>query len=340
MNTTFYRLHDPTVYWTNRCVESLRLYYTPVVVGVGLTGNALNYVALSHGQVRKSSGVPYLQALSTIDALFLVLVFLIWLTLFDVELITMGGGCQAITLLTSICNFLTVWLTFGMQIDRFLWSWFPQHRITCTHLKGKVVVICFSVLAVIIYLNLCLFYGVIDTMAGPVCVPLPHASYVIEIYRKIDLTINFGIAYLCIVVLSLLNTRALINNASRLNKDATQETPANNRTPNNRYREKAITLLVSVSTLIFLICNLPGHTLRLLTLLVPANILSSRAMLVLLWQQILLLLYFSRSAVWPWLCILSSSSHASSVKSLCRLRRVRDDDELALATTSIEVTAV
>ena len=318
INESFFFIHDPMIYWTHRCVESLRLYYTPVLVALGLIGNLIHTVALSKLPMHRNSGSPYLQALAIVDIVLLGLVFTVWLALFGLKVFATGTGCHATTLLTSMCNFLSVWLIVGMLTERCLAISGPR-RIICTNMKSRITVIVLCVLALVIYLNLCLLYGVLETPAGPVCVPLPHVAIAIAIYRKVDVIINFGIAYACIIiVLVSLTRRTTPPRRPPLGdyRDSEPHLPDDNPIANP---EKTVTVLILITSLVFLICSLPGHIFRLITMLVPSEVISHRHLILLLVQQLLLLLFFTRAAVTPWLCMWTNPTYSASL-----YRAVRD----------------
>lgn len=68
-----------------KVVEALDLYLIPIVVGVGIVGNIVSFLVFTATYLRRMSSSVYLAALAIVDTVFLILVFLTWLSNFGVQ---------------------------------------------------------------------------------------------------------------------------------------------------------------------------------------------------------------------------------------------------------------
>jgi len=71
-------------------VDSMMLYVTPVIVGVGVVGNALSLAVFSLTYLQRLSSSLYLSMLSVADIVFLLALLVVWLERVEVPL----SGCS------------------------------------------------------------------------------------------------------------------------------------------------------------------------------------------------------------------------------------------------------
>ena len=90
-------------------LNTLKLCYTPAMIGVGIVSNLLISVVLNRGTMPRVSVTPYLHALALVDVLFLITLMLFWLQTQGIDLYNKGGGCQTLTYISHVCTFLSVW---------------------------------------------------------------------------------------------------------------------------------------------------------------------------------------------------------------------------------------
>jgi hypothetical protein len=68
-----------------KVVEALDLYLIPIIVGVGIVGNTVSFLVFTATYLRRMSSSVYLAALAVVDTVFLILVFLTWLSNFGIQ---------------------------------------------------------------------------------------------------------------------------------------------------------------------------------------------------------------------------------------------------------------
>lgn len=104
-------------------------------------------------------------------------------------------------MLGFITNALAVWFVAGLATEALLMvkspfqsgAWWPAWR-------PRFMVLLMSVVAVIVYLNICLLYAVIPLDNRQFqCLPLPNAVRTVQILDRLDIAFNFVTAYIVIV---------------------------------------------------------------------------------------------------------------------------------------------
>lgn len=116
------------------------LYYTPLLTVVGTIGNILSVMVFFRTRLRKLSSSYYLSALCISDTGFLLVNFLPWLGLFNINIYNQNGFCQLFTFLSGFCSALSVWFVVAFTIERFIAVMYPLKRQTmCTVKRAKSV---------------------------------------------------------------------------------------------------------------------------------------------------------------------------------------------------------
>lgn len=335
-NLTALRLSDPlthAVYWT---IVGLKQYYTPCIISGGIVGNLVSCVALRGERFRQVSAVPYMVALGLFDSVFLAAVLAVWLSRFGLDLYNSACWCELLTYSTYTCGFLSVWLNFCLAVDRVTTVYSSPTRVKkiCTPLKAKLTIIAFVVVAITVFLNVSLLYGLIHTRVGTFCIMLPQFGQAMDILSKMDMAINFVLPYTTmavLIVVTLVRTRKL--RAWRRSLMQTSERHAADGVDgcvDGFVRLSRLQREVSVPACLFgtalLVLSSPGQLLRLASTL-TTTFTESRF----LWQQLCLFLMFTRAALTFPILVCSSGSFRSTlcspvVRLLARPSVVKNDD--------------
>lgn len=122
--------------------ENAYLYYTPLLTVTGTIGNIVSVMVFFRTRLRKLSSSYYLSALCISDTGFLLVNFLLWLSLFNINIYNRNGCCQLFTFLSGFCAALSVWFVVAFTIERFIAVIYPLKRQTmCTVKRAKSVLI-------------------------------------------------------------------------------------------------------------------------------------------------------------------------------------------------------
>ena len=253
-------------------ISNIDLYMTPLVIVLGLVGNTTAGILFTFSDLKKIPTVHYLIALSVSDSLYLLALFFKWLGRFDISVYDSAGWCQFFYYILNACQFLSVWFVVCATADRFILHVFPSRRHPAnTVLRVKVVVIAFSISAIVIYLNLSLMTGVDGyPSVGKMCLVQPMFVKTMNIIEKFDIVLNGAIPFLGIILLNSVTLMRMCRPADRTKYQnnfphglqAASDKDENIRLGNNCGAVCDVTVtLLTVSTIV-LGLNLPLFVLR------------------------------------------------------------------------------
>lgn len=121
----------------------LTLYYTPLLICVGIMGNILSVLVFFKTKLRKLSSSYYLAALGISDTFFLLSIFTSWLSYMEIDVYSTNVYCQFFTYFAGLCSFLSVWFVVAFTVERFIAVVYPLKRQTmCTVRRAKIVLVC------------------------------------------------------------------------------------------------------------------------------------------------------------------------------------------------------
>lgn len=331
----------------------LKYWYTPTVVIVGVVFNLISFITLNRRRFSRFTCTPFIAAMCITDCVFLIVLGLIWLKRIDVniDLYNTGGWCQALTYLSSSSAFLSVWLTASVNVDRCINiscpSCFSISGHFCTPLRAKLLVCGLCITAIVVYLNISILMGVVQTLVGPLCLPLFDFAYRVQILGRVDLFVNFIVPYVITVISCILCTRKICwmygqerimkrqqrtssgRASTRCSNQPTfntrhlyQSTTTNSHSPTSGETDRTelyMTRAVLLSCLIYLLLTLPYQLLRSW---VNLSVMFSQTPYVVmsktfkLWQLLLMNAYFTRFGVNGFVYFLSIPSFRKELASL------------------------
>lgn len=338
LNMTWAKVEQPNLYWMSSTVTALKYYYTPCLVTLGTASNVMSMVIFSRKCFKQFSCMPYLITVAAVDVTFLITVILTWFHIYGIDIYNKGGGCQAVTLVLSICNFLSVWCTVGAVIDRTIslhqspaattssfstasTSTTSSSIISCSRMKANILVIGCVAVSLVVYRNISLLYGAQQILPYyTLCMPIPSAIKTLRILGHLDAVWNLAIPYLLILTLNvrccwklhvIRKQRDTIISAVDLRRNGTTELV---RTPEE---EIYTSQMIIISSTFFVLLNLPGHILRLYSSMTEEKYATDwvNQTLLFLWQQCLFYLFVTRAAS-NLLCYLFNPLFREELKSL------------------------
>ena len=351
-NITWARIEEPSLYWMSSAVRGLKYYYTPCAVTLGTACNVTSLVIFSRKCFRQISCTPYLIAVAAVDTALLITLLLTWFHIYGIDTYNKGGGCQAVTLVSYVCNFLSVWCTASAVMDRTISAHqSPGTRsiFSCTRVKANVLVMLFSVVSLVVYLNISLLYGVVYINPHiSVCIPIRSAFRAIHILGQADAIWNFAIPYFLIVILNAWCCRKLYVIREQRNSIITAVDLQGNTTELIRipHEEIYMSYMIIVSSMFYILLNLPGHILRLYTSLTSERYATDEInrTLLFLWQQSLFYLFVTRAAG-NLLCYLCNPLFRKQLKSMLSkllicsaLKHYRDSLEYSIYSLPLYTT--
>lgn len=182
----------------------MHVYFMPVIILVGVLGNALSCVVLLGTHMRQQSSSIYLASLSIADTGFLMTLFIVWLAWVDVDLMHRPGWCQLTVFIAYISAFLSVWSVVSFTTERYIAVWHPFHRnIVCSAKRAKIIIICLTVFAFCLYCPSLWTTTVITVKGRYRCVPEEDLMHIGNALMNVDIIITLVIPALLIVPLNI-----------------------------------------------------------------------------------------------------------------------------------------
>ena len=125
-------------------------YYTPLITIIGSLGNVLSIFIFFKTKLRKLSSSYYLAALGISDTVFLTLIFVQWLNVYDIQLYQREFLCQIFTFLSGMTGALSVWFVVAFTVERFIAVLYPLKRQTmCTVRRAKSILFGLAVIGIL-----------------------------------------------------------------------------------------------------------------------------------------------------------------------------------------------
>jgi len=187
-------------------VDTIESVASPIIIGLGLTGNAVGSASLLRVAGLRSRGIGHLLvAICVSDAIFLASLLPTWLGHRygrGYDLYNSDGWCELLSLTTMSSNFLSTWFTVALGVERYVAvrhsrrhgreNRKPQtSKRSCGPTRTRVAIIALTVLATVVFVNMVVNIGVVKRDDGaPVCVPLPPAVDVMHVLNNVDLVVN------------------------------------------------------------------------------------------------------------------------------------------------------
>ena len=178
----------------------LKIYYVPCLVGFGMLGNIVSCIILWKSKLAALSCSHYLSAVLVADLLFLVNLFFLWLVDIGADLYRLGAWCHLTTFLSHASSFLSLWYTTCLALDRLLYLRYGSlQRHCCSVLKAKVLILAFAMIAIAVFLNMSLTFGVVYMGTTAICTPLTRFYHALHTLSQIDVFLNCVIPYIFIL---------------------------------------------------------------------------------------------------------------------------------------------
>lgn len=257
---------------TGAFLQDIQLYYTPILLHLGVLGNCLSVCVFFGTKLRHASSSIYLGALAISDTGFLMIVFIAWIDMLHVHLLNKSGFCQFFVYFSTLCSFLSVWLVVAFTVERYVAVKYPLRRqFLCTVTRAKIVVIGLTTLAILLCSPVLLFAGPVNvsTMYGnqTICDLSKGWKTWAIVYNTVDTVLTFAVPLTMIIIFNIL----IAHNIYKLNKvrrTLTIESDVSNRRytdthDRDRTHIKVTKMLLLVSTA-FLCLNMPAFVLRVI----------------------------------------------------------------------------
>ena len=200
--------HSHDIDYFKLCMDYLTLYLTPVIILVGLIGNLVSFLVFSLTYLHRLSSSVYLASLAVVDSGFLIVLFFVWLSRFNIPIFHQPGWCQLLIYLSHVFVFLSVWNVVSFTAERYIIVFHPLKKESfCTKRKARRVVGGLVILSFIVYAFVPATSGVVVYKGDPVCMPK------VEYYNFLTITILLDTMFACIIpsiIIVILNVKIIL----------------------------------------------------------------------------------------------------------------------------------
>lgn len=233
----------------------------PLLVAFGAAGNALSLMVFRTPAFRAHSSSWYLAALAASDTLFLLNLLAVWAATprVGVDVFHRAGGCQAVTFLSHVAAFVSVWLVVAFTVERFVAVCYPLLRsAVCTVRRAKAVVGGLVALALCLYAYLLAAAGVERSGSGAArCTLREGYAALASAMNAVDTALTLVVPVVAVVTLNARIARCVYA-VDRFQRRFAPPAAAAQR----RKSHHGVTKMLLVISTVFILLNLPSYTLR------------------------------------------------------------------------------
>ncbi|CAH2103472.1 unnamed protein product [Euphydryas editha] len=254
--------------WSIQMVSSFYLYYTPLIVFLGVIGNLVSIYVFYISKLRLQSTSQYLSALALSDTVFLLQLTPPWLSAAQITgIFYRGGFCQVFVYISYVSCCLSAWLVMAFTLERFVAVIYPLKRnAMCTVARARYVIVSIVLASIILNIPVLRFAVPSQNDCNIDREYLDHAAR----FNLVDTIVSFTIPLAGIVFLNsmiMCGVWRLERTRRRLMK---AERPRGRRRDRctrlltcQRAQQRVTRMLLIVSS-VFVILNLPAYTFRVL----------------------------------------------------------------------------
>ena len=195
----------------------LRMYYQPVVAGLGVLINLVTMVILLYKPLRILSCNQYMLGVLISQIIYLVTLVNSSLTDHGYSIYTLGGFCQLTTFIQKGSSFMCLWCTVGLSVDGLIRVRHPDLEVhMCTLWRARIYIISVCVISVVVHLNTSLtvaLYYYPPPDGTPICHDLHDLMTILNILGVVNAFVNSLLPYTIMLVAYLLICVRLANNS-------------------------------------------------------------------------------------------------------------------------------
>lgn len=268
-------------------VINCQLYYIPVLVIFGVLGNILSVCVFFNTKLKKLSSSYYLSSLAISDTIFLIMVFIAWLVLIEINWFIIEWVCKLTMYLIYVSSFLSVWLIMVFTIERFVAVRYPLLRQSlCTISRAKFIIVILTIISLLSYSPCLILTRVMyhEEINKTVCTVDPEWRNVNKIFNMIDAILTIVIPVFTISILNALIGRSIWKLSNIRKKLTERETNTvtttiatsttlrknnhqkgkNNKVKSGTFNQNKVTRMLLIISTVFLFISLPSYIMRLL----------------------------------------------------------------------------
>ncbi|KAF7273446.1 hypothetical protein GWI33_013848 [Rhynchophorus ferrugineus] len=191
------------------------VFYIPIVIVVGLIGNALSCFVLLTTHLKMRSSSYYLAALSVSDFVFLLTLLAPYWSYNDIiNIFNQEGFCQFFIYLGAVTSFISVWLIVAFTTERFIAVRYPLRRqYMCTVSRAQMIIAGITVAGLVSQVPMLWMAKVlIDNDDKPLCEMEPTINWLLANFLNwLDTILTFVIPLTSLLIMNSMIGKILFN---------------------------------------------------------------------------------------------------------------------------------
>ena len=246
----------------DQVLNVLQLYYTPLIVVLGVCGNIASMLVLFLTKLRGQSSSFYLSALAASDTGFLLTQLVGWLEEVKLPLFSQPVVCQLTQYVANCCSLTSAWFVVAFTVERFVAVCYPLHRPSfCTVHRAKMVIAALTIISALVNVYALVIIRPIPLEDGQVVCDIDFGTYPSVGFwlTAVDMVVSLVLPFLLIVLLNVQIARAICR--LELVRRMMYVSSAEHGTPRANSQQKITKMLLIVSS-VFLLLNLPAYAIR------------------------------------------------------------------------------
>lgn len=254
--------------WSIQMVTSFYLYYTPILVILGVIGNLVSIYVFYISKLRLQSTSQYLSALALSDTVFLLQLTPPWLSAAQITgIFYRGGFCQVFVYISYVSCCLSAWLVVAFTLERFVAVIYPLKRnAVCTVARARYVIVSIVLGSIILNIPVIRFAVPSQNDCNIDREYLDHAAR----FNLVDTIVSFTIPLAGIIFLNsmiMCGVWRLERIRRRLMKTEQPRSRRRDRCTRLLACQQAqhrVTRMLLIVSSVFVVLNLPAYTFRVL----------------------------------------------------------------------------
>ena len=182
----------------------LSIYFTPVVITVGIVGNAMSFLVFTFTHLQRQSSSFYLSTLAVSDIGYLLTLLFVWLGRIGFQIFLSDSWCRIVHYSKQVWGFLSLWTILSFTAERYIIVYHPLRKdMFCTRTRAKQVVAGLSLFALLIYVYIFKIFIAVRFPQSAVCMIMPTYYDLSLIMDGLDTVIARVLPSSIIVVLNV-----------------------------------------------------------------------------------------------------------------------------------------
>ena len=183
-------------------IFALDEFGVPTIVAIGVISNLIVGVTIRNTPLKNVSACCYYLSMSIVDSIYLLAMFVPWISVQWKDIYNSEGFCQLVVYLNLLTTFLSSWFIVMLLLERLFVCYLPtKARRYCSAFRTKCYVAIVAVFSIVGHLYLTWTSGVYVIYGQPMCTVIHENAKDIVIVRKVDTVFSVFLPVLACLIL-------------------------------------------------------------------------------------------------------------------------------------------